>query len=319
MQGLHQSSQQAFRLLDLPLELQRIVLEKYFEDGFVVESTWSIRTQGGGYVVRRGRRIDAWWIFLVNRHINKEAKAALIQSKAGTFALDLRQLKGGKIRTEVQPPYFYQAISTLVLDMPSSGFATRPHLTKFPHLRNINFGTEYRTEKLRDLLGCLITSNSPTVDRVVRGLYNKELERAAVSDFLWSGGLRWPDCHNEQMHFVWTVQLLGHKLRVSLLDKPGQTRLRKLHGYVFCLEFEHDESGCHVRRKWFRKNVWVTPALTLVELQEQLKANNNIEEAALAQEKANFARNLGSPRTIIYRRPRGETPQRRQYLLKCTC
>ncbi|KAK5940658.1 hypothetical protein PMZ80_007075 [Knufia obscura] len=229
-----------FRFLDLPLELQCNILQKYYEEPWTITTKQDSDSGPLKYTSRQ-----AFAPLLVSHHFSTEARLALLALRNGTIQLhDLRFPKGPEffdatIRDIYMKPAFFDAgIKHVCIDSELLRIALCDFRERFPAatvltiilVRNVRMLSE------RDLRRVDIVD-------IARG--NVDVELAERARALCFRVLRW---------WQYDVGLRGFTIVFTMEKRvdanPGWNDLYKSR---LCIEVQIDEGGCKVVRKYLRE------------------------------------------------------------------
>ena len=276
------------QLLDLPLEIQQTILQKCYE------STWTVRaTRFVSDIHEAIFRDDSPTIFallLVSRHVHNEAKRAIEESRTGTYRTNFRYI-------DIAPKFFDNAITTFVTNQ--QGFVTPGSIKalrkRFPNLRVLRNswigGVMVRTKEMieaQSLLGILKGNGRSPPPRPHAGFWggvDEQILHRAEPEF----GERVMDAKDVEdvrgIIISWSIEVGAFGMGVPW-DTESYFRDVKL-----VIEFEVDEDGCRVCKRWlkdeFGREMDLTAAMPLlaydtvpegfVSLSETISAYGHIE------------------------------------------
>lgn len=99
---------QPFRFLDLPLELQRKIFRKYFEEPWYVHAIRESTKDDNDRVHEFYKLSLPQQVFLVNKHFHHECKDAVMHNKNGSYTISRQS-----IEVPTQSAWFDKAITTI--------------------------------------------------------------------------------------------------------------------------------------------------------------------------------------------------------------
>ncbi|KAJ9664570.1 hypothetical protein H2198_000221 [Neophaeococcomyces mojaviensis] len=264
-----------FRFLDLPVELQRHVFRKYFEDQWNVDALYITHDRLTGFLASVQQ--DLWQslpsgkadtnyvhydfkpalsLFLVNRQIHHEAKHAMAHSRTGTYSGHLNTA-GDDVRTS-----WDKAITTINADYFGNLHYSwiRSWQQRFCNLKEVKAGTFLCIDS-EDTYAFF---KSKPLKEILIGKHDVEAAKLAKMEFLKQilGGKEFAEClvglkitwtHFHELISFWEDPFFFNGTE-DILDLVGPL-VEGLKELWVQIEFQIDENGCFISGKYLTSDI----------------------------------------------------------------